>query len=247
MVGWEAILAAALIAAANLAGGWFARRLANELKLIAGFSAGFLISVAMQDLLPESIRALSGRLEAQQVMMLALAGFAGFLVLDKLHLFHFHESSGHSGHVHRRAHVGSLAAAGMVLHSLVDGALVAAAFRIAGALGWLTAVALLLHKFADGVGIVTLIGPEDPRSARPFLWAASAAVLLGCGVLQQAELSPPLIGYILAPFAGLFLYVGAGDLLPRAYSGSTEGRVIAANLLGFACAVGAHFLQGLSD
>jgi ZIP family zinc transporter len=218
--------------------------LAGQLKLIAGFSAGFLISVAMQDLLPESIQALHGRLEVEQVMMLALAGFAGFLVLDKLHLFHFHESAGHRGHVHRRAHVGSLAAAGMVLHSLVDGALVAAAFQVAGALGWLTAVALLLHKFADGVGIVALVGSEDPRSAQPFLWAASAAVLLGCGALQQTALSQPLIGYLLAPFAGLFLYVGAGDLLPRAYSGSTEGRVIAANLLGFASAAGAHLLQG---
>jgi ZIP family zinc transporter len=244
MTGWQTILAALLVAAANLAGGWLAGRLAGQLRLIAGFSAGFLISVAMQDLLPDSISALSGRLEPRQVMMLAVAGFAGFLVLDKLHLFHFHEIEGHAGHVHRHAHVGSLAALGMVLHSLVDGAVVAAVFRIAGAAGWLTAVALLLHKFADGVGIVTLVGPENPRGASRFLWAASAAVLVGCVVLQNAGLNPPLLGYLLAPFAGLFLYVGAGDLLPRAYSGSTEGRVIAANLLGFASAGFAHLLKG---
>jgi len=194
--------------------------------------------------LPESIRALSGRLAPEQVMMLALAGFAGFLVLDKLHLFHFHEHEGHRGHVHRRAHVGSLAALGMVLHSLVDGALIAAVFKLPGALGWLTACALLLHKFADGVGIVTLVGAEQPRAAQPFLWSASAAVLLGCALFQSAAPSPALLGYFLAPFAGLFLYVGAGDLLPRAYSGATEGRVIAANLLGFASAVAGHFLKG---
>jgi ZIP family zinc transporter len=245
MVPGPALLGALLIAIANLLGGWFAGLLVGRLRLLAGFSAGFLISIALADLLPEAAESLAPALGLERVMFLTLVGFAGFLVLDKLNLFHFHEHEGHAGHVHRSAHVGLLAAAGMVLHSLADGALVTAAFQVSGRLGWMTAAALILHKLADGIGIVSLVGGRDQRGAWPYLWAASLAVLLGYGLLEWAHAPPMLVGYLLALFAGLFLYVGAGDLLPRAYSGKVEAPVIVANLLGFALAAAAHELRGL--
>src|SRR6478672_1986113 len=106
-------------------------------KLIA-LSAGFMISVALLDLIPESI--------AQHGARAGLVVLIGYVLV---HLtqhtlaphFHFGEE------VHQISRAVSVAALiGLLLHTFVDGVAIASGFEVRESLGLLVFLAILLHK-----------------------------------------------------------------------------------------------------
>src|SRR6059058_1681170 len=101
----------------TLAGGAFAFRYRRYILYIMAFSAGLLIGVAFLDLIPEvSSYAHHYGLELREMMIVALCGFVGIFLLEKLTIIHGEKSHDAPGHQH---HVGVAGALGLSFHSFL--------------------------------------------------------------------------------------------------------------------------------
>ena len=145
---------------------------------------------------------------------------------------------------HARAHaqVGALGAAGLSIHSFIDGLGIGLAFNIDTATGLLVFFAVIAHDFADGMNTVSFVLRQGSERARALRWLAVDAIAPVVGAIVGATLniSEESLGELLAVYAGFFLFMGATDLLPHAHEHPSVKRV-ALTLAGF----GAIFLVSL--
>jgi zinc and cadmium transporter len=178
----------------------------RALDAMLSFAAGFLISVSLLDLFPESIR-MTGPLAPAVVL--------GAYVL--VHLtqhtlgrhFHFGEET-HS--VSELVSVSALI--GLLMHTFVDGVAVASGLRVSNELGALVFIAVLLHKFPEGLAISSLFLAAGAGRSKALLAAAALGATTIAGVLITDHWSL-LRTYGLAISAGVTLYVGASNLVPE--------------------------------
>ncbi|MEP7327125.1 MAG: ZIP family metal transporter [Gemmatimonadota bacterium] len=168
------------------------------------FGAGFMLSVAMLDMLPEAF--------AQNAHP-ALFVFGGYLAVHLAqHVFAPHFHYGEETHqVSRRSGISALI--GLSIHTFFDGVAIASGFLISGRLGILLFLAVLLHKLPEGVAIssIMLAGGQGQKRA---VWAAGLlglATVLGVVVTGNVA---ALAEYGLAISAGVTIYVAASDLVP---------------------------------
>jgi ZIP family zinc transporter len=223
---------AAATGAATLIGGWFGLRFTRRLPIILGFSAGAVIGVALFDLLPEALElrgAATGAIanSGTVVTACAAAGFLGYLTLDRAVLMAGGGGVGHRGH---------LGAAGLTLHSLLDGLAIGLGFQVSAAAGLVLALAVLAHDFSDGLNTVTvsLAGSAGERAARRWLLADAIAPAVGIAAGRLIEVPGATLSLILAAFSGFFLYVGACELLPESHRRHPRMGTTAATLAGAA-------------
>ena len=204
-------LAYALIAACgNLLGGLaVARRAAKGLLVIehfVAFGAGFMLSVAIIEVLPEAL-ARSGSVAPT----LVLAGYLAVHLTQHTVTPHFH--FGEETHaVHRLA--GPSALVGLLLHTFFDGVAIASAFLVRPALGVMVFVAIFLHKLPEGVTISSLYMAVGRSPGQ----AVAAAGLLGTATLVGVVLTDHLgflVRHGLALSAGVAIYVAASNLVPE--------------------------------
>ena len=201
---------AAIAAGANLLGAlavtsrtrWSVRSLETMLAL----SAGFMISVALADVVPEAIER-GGRGASLTVL-------AGFLLV---HLtqhtlarhFHFGEETHEVTPI-----VSASALVGLLLHTFVDGVAIASGFAADASLGVLLFLAIVLHKFPEGLAISSLFIAAGGGRGR----ALGAAALLGVATIVGAIVADAtrLDGTVgLALSGGVTLYVAAANLVPE--------------------------------
>jgi ZIP family zinc transporter len=139
----------------------------------------------------------------------------------------------------------------MSLHSFLDGVALAAALAVGGGLGLVIAVVVVMHRFSDGIGIVSLLLASRTPREEIYRWVGLVALAPVVGVVVGSLLPVPdeVLGGMLAVFAGFFLYIGAAELLPEAHRSDRSRWVVAATLAGvagiyafsaFAGVVGAH-------
>lgn len=194
-------------------GGLFALRFKDHLHLILGFSAGAVLGVVFFDLMPEAL-VLGGEQYGISIITGVMAlGFAAFMIVDRLAALHPYRDDNYGGYR------GELGAGSMSFHSFLDGMAIGLAFQVSSAVGVTVAVAVLAHKFSDGINTVSLILKNNgtPQQALRWLSFAAAAPVLGAGSTLLFSLSEGLLGIVLAVFCGFFLYIGASDLLPESH------------------------------
>jgi ZIP family zinc transporter len=250
-MGLAAVLVSASAFASAFAGGLLAMRAVTNVGLLIAFGAGIRIGAAYFDLIPESVEHLGGALDV--AMVCTAIGFLAFYVIEKLTMIHVgHEAASELEHgdVHHR-HIGLAGAAGMSLHSFLDGIALAAGLTAGGGLGLVIAVVVVVHRFSDGIAVVSfLVAGRTPRD-QIYRWVALVAVAPVIGVIigLLLPIPDPVLGGMLGIFAGFFLYIGAAELLPEAHRSDRSSRVVAATLSGvvaiylfslFAASVGAH-------
>lgn len=216
-----------------LAGGVVALRAVHAVGIIIAIGAGIRIGAAFFDLIPEAIEQ-TGDLES--AMIATAIGFLAFYSIEKLTALHVgHETAAELDHddaAHR--HVGLLGAVGMGFHSFLDGVALAAALAVGGALGLVIAVVVVVHRFSDGIGVVSLLLASRMARAEAFRWVIVIAIapVLGVVVGLLIPVSESTLGFLLAVFAGFFLYIGAAELLPEAHRNDRSRWVVAATLGG---------------
>ncbi len=220
-MAWIAIPLAAVTVVSTLLGGAVAFRMRKELVTLIAFTGGIVVAVALFDVLPEAMDALDS---PRLVTALVGAGFIGFFLVERVLVLH-HRDEPEQARAHRR--VGALGAAGLSLHSFIDGLGIGFAFHLGTATGLLVFVAVVSHDFADGMNTVSFILRQsgDRRSARMWLAVDALAPLLGAIVGASISISERGLGYVLALYAGFFLFIGAVDLLPEAHSHPSWRRV----------------------
>ena len=95
---------------------------------------------------------------------------------------------------------------------------------------------VVIHRFSDGIGIVSLLLANRVARSTAMRWVflVSLAPVLGVAVTAFFVIPDTVLGALLATFAGFFLYVGAAELLPEAHRNEGSRWVIAATLAGVA-------------
>jgi ZIP family zinc transporter/zinc and cadmium transporter len=207
------------------------RRAARELTVIehfVGFGAGFMLAVALMELLPEAF-ARSG----DAAPGLVLAGYLAVHLTQHTLTPHFH--FGEETHAVRPA-AGPSALVGLLLHTFFDGVAIASAFLVRPGLGMMVFIAIFLHKLPEGVTISSLYLAVGRSGAQ----AVGAAALLGLATLAGVVLTDQL-GWLarhgLAVSAGVTIYVAASNLVPE-----FQGKRGWASPLAFLSGAAAFFL-----
>ena len=203
------------------------RRAARELALIehfVAFGAGFMLAVALVEVLPEAF-ARSGT----AAPALVLAGYLAVHLTQHTLTPHFH--FGEETHAVNRL-AGPSALVGLLLHTFFDGVAIASAFLVRPALGVMVFVAILLHKLPEGVTISSLMLAGGRTGGR----AVGAAGLLGLATLVGVVFTEQLgflVQHGLALSAGVTIYVAASNLVPE-FQGKRGWKLPAAFFAGAA-------------
>jgi ZIP family zinc transporter len=234
----------------TLAGGVAAFRLRHRLHAIMAVAAGVLVATALVDLLPEAIGLIGGENGA---MLVGVAAVVGYLIYAGVETFihqgsyeheHGPEQDPDEPHEHPHAparpgsRIGLIAPAGLIVHSFLDGLAIGLSFNAGAEVGLIVTLAVLVHDFADGLNVVTLalsVGGSR-RAAIVLLTLDAAAPIVGIGVSQLFAPSPQGLALVLGLFAGAFIAIGAGHLLPEAehHRGAKASPLIALTVLGAA-------------
>ena len=261
----------ALIAAAAFAGGSSVAFLSlghRPMQVLLSLTGGVLLGVGMLHLLPHACLAL--RNDVETTAGWALAGFFLMFLLERAfhgHAHHTadgaHECSHDHDHPHDHGHHPTSpwawcgAFAGLALHSLADGAALAASVDADAAhgggllSGLATFLAILLHKPFDAAIIATLMaGAGTAPRLRTAVNAAYALIVpIGAACfLASLQLfggrQTEVVGIAMAMAAGAFLCIAAADLLPEVQFHSHDRVLLTASLaLGLALAWGISLVE----
>jgi len=221
-------------------GGLFAIRFKDKLHLILGFSAGAVLGVALFDLIPESLELSKAAYKTEIATACIAAGFILYMVLDRFFSLHHHDEKD----CHNETHRGQLGAVTLAFHSFLDGLGIGLAFQVSSTVGWVVAAAVLAHDFSDGINTVNMIlkNKGERRDAIKWLIVDALAPALGILLTLFFSVSMPVLGLILSVFAGLFLYIGASDLIPESHHRHPTVWTTISTILGIAILfVAIHF------
>lgn len=220
-----AVMLAAAAAVPRLLGGLSVLRRHDRLHIAMGFAGGAMIGVALFETGPEALRLAPH--SRPWVVAAALVGIAVFAALERRVFNHVHVEDSICN-----PRVGEIGAAGITTHAFLDGVAIGSAFQVSSTLGLLVSAAVLLHAFADGLNTVTILlrhGHRD-RKARAWLVADAAAPIAGATLGLLTPLPDPVFAGLLAFFAGMFLYLGAGSLLPQAHKDGRDRTLVTASM-----------------
>jgi zinc transporter, ZIP family len=194
-------------------GGIAAIRLRDRLHLLLGFSSGAVLGVALFDILPE-VFALDG---GSSYMPVVALGFLAFFALERYTAMHGAREHMHLVAAHEQE-LGAWTAAGLSVHSFLDGVAIGVGFQASTNIGLLIALGVITHDLSDGLNTVTVVLAHGNPLERATFWLIvdMVAPVLGAAATLPFNLKAGLLPWVLAFFAGCFLYIGASDLLPEA-------------------------------
>jgi len=194
------------------------------------FASGVLITVSFLGLIPESVHLVGET--AFIVMLLSFLGsyFFEMFAFDLHH--HDHDDGGHH-HSHGSA---PLVIIGDTIHNFVDGVAIAAAYLVNPGLGLITAVSSFLHEVPHEIGDFGILLKKGYSKKSIILINLFSALftVLGALVIYYFGADTPLPGYLLAIAAGMFIYLGASDFLPKATDDVDKKKAVGMLLLGAA-------------
>jgi zinc and cadmium transporter len=266
----------AVVAAAAYAGGSSLSFLSmghRRMQVLLSLTGGVLLGVGLLHLLPHAFLQLDRQIDT--TMIWVLAGFFLMFLLERAFHGHSHHTAdggegGHDcGHDHAQdhAHAHPVSAggrwawcgafAGLALHSLADGAALAASVRADAdhGAGWLagfaTFLAVLLHKPFDAAIIGTLMLNAGVSSRGRGIANGLYALVVPLGAVAfLASLrvfgghQETIIGVAMALAAGAFLCIAAADLLPEVQFHSHDRVLLTMSLaLGLAIAWGITVME----
>ena len=170
---WLAVPLAVATAVSTVLGGLVAFRLRKELATVIAFTGGIVVAVALFDVLPEALD----------------------LIVERVLVLH-HRDEPEQARAHAR--VGALGAAGLSLHSFLDGLGIGLALHVNTATGLLVFLAVISHDFADGMNTVSFVlrqSDDGSRSTPPHHSSArSSAPRSGSPITGSATCWPPTPG-----------------------------------------------------
>ena len=204
----------------TLGGGLLALRLQTYRGLVLAFCAGALVAGALMDVLPDALQLLESshsRFHHHHLLFACSLGFLCFYLFE--HAAHHSETRDHPSHYNHTCQVGAWGATGIGIHSFFDGVAIGGAFTAGSEIGWTVALAVMLHKIADGASTVgIMLGTQHSTTTTTAVLSVTALAPIAGTFTQSAFVIPkPLLALALGWFAGVFLYLGASSLLPAAH------------------------------
>lgn len=222
-------LFAGIAALANVFGGAIVlsrRGPGRYLDILVGFGAGFMLAVALLEMVPHAI-GLRGGFAA------ILIGYLGVHLTQHVLTPHFHFGEETHSEAMVSPGIGLWALVGLVPHSFFDGVAIGSGFLDSTELGMLIFTAIALHKVPTGLSLASVMLASGNSRRNSFI----AVAVVGLVTLIGAVVTPvfgPLATYGLALAAGVTIYVAASNLIPesqRQHSWMVQGGVFAGVLV----------------
>lgn len=198
----------------------------NALRYVLALGAGFMLSVTLLEIFPETIRlwADAGMDGLYKPMLLVIGGYLLTQFFEHTIAPHFHlgeemhcedEEHGHAALSTRTVYT---AVAGLFVHAFFDGISIAAAAEVSPRVGLLVFIAIFLHKFPEGFTIGSMVLAAEKNWTTVFAATAivGSATLIGVLTIYLAgDITGFSVAYALPLAGGVALYVSASDLIPE--------------------------------
>jgi len=230
-----ASLAAFLV---TLLSGLGALVLRGHKSVVFASCAGALLGGVAFFLLPDAFHFFvesGSTLPSYVVWAAAALGFAVFYALEK---------GRHAPETARIAGFGG--ALGLAVHSFLDGVIIGEGFRAGGETGFVLAVAVMLHRLADGASAVgVMLGTEHGiRQTALMLLVTALAPIAGAVVSSFFSLPAFFLSLLLSFFSGMLLFLSAKHLLPEARRAAASNLTVPASFAaGFMVVYAAYLLS----
>jgi len=174
------------------------------------FAAGILLTVAILSLTPEAHHEIG-----ETAFLIVLITFLVSYVFEQL-FFDIHH---HDEHSHRPSKAAvPLVIAGDTIHNFIDGVAIAAAYLTNPGLGLIVALSTFLHETPHEIGdfgVLLAAGWSRSKALLANFLSALSTYLGAFFVIYVAQEAEWFTGSLLAVAAGMFLYLGASDFLPK--------------------------------
>lgn len=198
----------------------FNKRVAKTFALYAmPFAAGALLGAVFLDLLPEGLE--HGNVEV--IMIAAVTGIVLFFLAERgIRWFHHHHQHGTSDPAV------PLLITGDLVHNILDGVAIAAAFMVNIPTGIVTAIAVAAHEIPQEVGeFGTLLAKGMSRKRVVIVNIASAliATIAAAVTYLIGQTVGQFVDIIFGLSAGLLLYVALSDIIPTLHENHDKKRL----------------------
>ncbi len=182
----------------------------RNLRWGIGFGAGLLIGLSFLEILPAAIE-----LVHEQAMLFVLAGFMGFFLIERfIHIHRFEQIALEGGSFH----FSKATFLALCVHATLDGIVIGMGLHLDETFGLIVFAAILFHKLPLAISVAGLFLGNVPKKSAViqmlgFALATPAGLLAAVAVLR--DIPENVIGSVVAMSAGIFLYLGATDMLPE--------------------------------
>lgn len=200
-------------------------------RYIIALSAGIVTAAALVELIPE------GNVSINYPYL--LLGFILFYVIEKLTMLHA------CGEVECEVHsLTPMSVMGMALDNIVDGLGIAIASLLNPWLGLMVTLAVVVHEIPQALTSAYILR----QLMKPHKYISSVLILAGlmypCGAFLSLIVPSAMYQALIAFVAGVFLYVGAGDLLMEAHR-KFNIYVVVSVLLGVVVSLALKIIGGI--
>jgi zinc transporter ZupT len=182
-------------------------------ETLLALGAGFILALVFLKLVPASIRAIG-----DTAMLYCVLGFATIHFFEHTIVGHFHFGEETHSDV-MVSKVASLSAfSGLFVHAFFDGFTISIGMQFDFGIGVLIFLAVLLHKFPEGltIGSIVIAAGYSRKAVMLSTVGLAAATMLGvCTLFVFQGIGVGAIGAGFAFSAGVAVYVGASDLIPE--------------------------------
>lgn len=86
-------------------------------------------------------------------------------------------------HCDNPGHTEKLSASALIVHSFLDGIGIGLAFKVSSAVGWVVAAAVLAHDFSDGINTVGIILKNEDGKNKALKWLIADALAPAVGII----------------------------------------------------------------
>jgi len=190
-------------------------------ETLLALSAGFILALVFLKLVPVSFE-----FAGVSAAVWILIGFATIHFFEHTIVGHFHFGEETHREIMVSKTTGYSAFTGLFVHAFFDGLSISVGFQYDFFLGLLIFLAILLHKFPEGLTIGSIMMSAG-FSRKIVLYSAigiGLATFIGaCSVFLLEHVDARFAGIAFAFSAGTVTYVGASDLIPEV--NKTENRL----------------------
>lgn len=174
------------------------------------FAAGVLVTVSLLGLLPESVEHIG-----ENAFWIILVSFLSVYLFEHLLFGIHHHKEGE--HVSAKSFSIPLVIIGDTIHNFIDGIAIGASFFAAPGLGLATAISTFLHEVPHEIGDFGILLKSGWKRSNILVVniISSLTTIVGAFTIYLFDENKTVIGILMALSAGIFLYLGASDFLPK--------------------------------
>jgi len=190
----------------------FNRKLSNVLeKYSVPFAAGVLVTVSLLGLIPEAEHEIG-----ELAHWVVLTSFLGVYIFEHLFFGIHHHGDDEGSHKIKSSSTGFVIF-GDTIHNFIDGVAIGASFMISPNLGLITAFSTFLHEIPHEIGDFGILLKAGWKNTKILVIniISSLMTVVGAFTVYFLNINESSIGVLMAISAGVFLYLGASDFLPK--------------------------------